>query len=220
LTILGDIRGTVSAPGVIRLYSLVVIGPAITFSTAAGEGTGDPRLQASVTTLAALLKVENEMSVQRAILYAALSARPPVLAPADLTSLLQAVQQQHADLSDFNASTDTTEQRLFSNTVSGVAVDRALEAEARAEAGIPVARLTGRFGLDAATWYSDMSRTIDDTREVANQLVGQVTTRAGALRSDATRRLVLTSIATLGLLLLVLLISAAVGRSLTRPPRR
>jgi hypothetical protein len=220
LTVLGDIRGTVSAPGVIPLYSLVVIGPAITFSTAAGEGTGDPRLQASVTTLAALLKVENEMSVQRAILYAALSARPPVLAPADLTSLLQAVQQQHADLSDFNASTDTTEQRLFSNTVSGVAVDRALEAEARAEAGIPVARLTGRFGLDAATWYGDMSRTIDDTREVANQLVGQVTTRAGALRSDATRRLVLTSIATLGLLLLVLLISAAVGRSLTRPPRR
>jgi hypothetical protein len=30
---------------------------------------------------------------------------------------------------------------------------------------------------------------------------------------------VLTSIVTLGLLLLVLLISAAVGRSLTRPPR-
>ena len=219
LTILGDIRGTVSAPGVIPLYSLVVIGPAITFSTAAGEGTGDARLQASVTTLAALLKVENEMSVQRAILYAALSARPPVLAPADLTSLLQAVQQQHADLSDFNASTDTTEQRLFSNTVSGVAVDRALEAEARAEAGIPVAQLTGRFGLDAATWYADISTTIGDTREVANQLVGQVTARAGALRSHATTRLVLTSIVTLGLLLLVLLISAAVGRSLTRPPR-
>jgi nitrate/nitrite sensing protein/HAAS domain-containing protein len=218
LTVLGDIRGTVSAPGIIRLYSLIVIRPAITFSTAAGDGTGDPRLQASVTTLAALLKVENEMSVQRAILYAALSARPPVLAPADQTSLLQAVQQQHADLSDFNASTDTTEQRLFSNTVSGAAVDRALEAEARAEA-VPVAQLKGRFGLDAATWYGDMSTTIGDTREVANQLVGQVTARAGALRSDATTRLVLTSIATLGLLLLVLLISAAVGRSLTRPPR-
>ena len=82
------------------------------------------------------------MSVQRAILYAALSARPPVLAPADLTSLLQAAQQQHADLSDFNASTDTTEQRLFSNTVSGAAVDRALEAEARAEA-VPVGAAEG-----------------------------------------------------------------------------
>jgi hypothetical protein len=219
LTILGDIRGTVSAPGVIPLYSLDVIRPAITFSTAAGDGTGDARLQATVTTLAALLRVENEMSVQRAILYAALSARPPVLAPADLTSLRQAFQQQQADLSDFYASADTTEQRLFSNTVSGAAVDRALAGAVRAEA-VPVARLKGRFGLDARTWYADMSTTIGDTREVANQLVGQVTARAGALRSDATRRLVLTSIVTLGLLLLVLLISAAVGRSLTRPPRR
>ena len=218
LTVLGDIRGTVSAPGVIPLYSLDVIRPAITFSTAAGDGTGDARLQASVTTLAALLRMENEMSVQRAILYAALSARPPVLAPADLTSLRQAFQQQQADLSHFYASADTTEQRLFSNTVSGAAVDRALAGEARAEA-VPVARLKGRFGLDAATWYADMSTTIGDTREVANQLVGQVTARAGALRSHATRRLVLTSIVTLGLLILVLLISAAVGRSLTRPPR-
>jgi hypothetical protein len=217
LTVLGDIRGTVPAPGVIPLYSLGVIRPAITFSTAAGDGTGDARLQATVTTLAALLRVENEMSVQRAILYAALSARPPVLAPADLTSLRQAFQQQQADLGDFNASADTTEQRLFSNTVSD-AMDRAVTGEARAQA-IPVAQLTGRFGLDAATWYADMSAAIGDTREVANQLVGQVTARAGALRSDATRRLVLTSIVTLGLLLLVLLISAAVGRSLTRPPR-
>jgi Nitrate and nitrite sensing len=218
LTVLGDIRGTVSAPGVIPLYSLDVIRPAITFSTAAGDGTGDARLQATVTTLAALLRVENEMSVQRAILYAALSARPPVLAPADLTSLRQAVQQQQADLSEFNASTNTTEQRLFSNTVSGAAVNQALAGTLRAEA-VPVAQLKGRFGLDAATWYGDMSTTIGDTREVANQLVGQVTARAGALRSHATRRLVLTSIVTLGLLLLVLLISAAVGRSLTRPPR-
>ena len=217
LTVLGDIRGTVPAPGVIPLYSLGVIRPAITFNTAAGDGTGDARLQASVTTLAALLRVENEMSVQRAILYAALSARPPVLAPADLTSLRQAFQQQQADEGDFNASADTTEQRLFWNTVSG-AMDRAVIGEARAQA-IPVAQLTGRFGLDAATWYAGMSAAIGDTREVANQLVGQVTARAGALRSDATRRLVLTSIVTLGLLLLVLLISAAVGRSLTRPPR-
>jgi hypothetical protein len=218
LTVLGDIRRTVPAPGVIPLYSLDVIGPAITFSTAAGDGTGDARLQATVTTLAALLRAENELSVQRAIVYAALSARPPVLAPADLTSLREAMQQQQADLGDFNASADTTERRLFSNT-AGAAMDRALAGEIRAEA-VPVAQLTGRFGLDATTWYGGMSTTIGDTRQVANQLVGQVTARAGALRSDATRRLVLTSIVTLGLLLLVLLISAAVGRSLTRPPRR
>ena len=218
LTVLGDIRGTMPAPGVIPLYSLGVIGPAITFTTGAGDGTGDTRLQATVTTLAALSRMENEMSLQRAILSAALSARPPVLVPADLTSLIQAVQQQRAYLGDFNASADTAEQRLFSKTVTGVAVDRARDDVDLAEA-VPVAWLEGRSGLDAATWYRDMSTTIGDTRQVTHQLVGQVTARAGALRSDATRRLVLTSIVTLGLLLLVLLISAAVGRSLTRPPR-
>jgi hypothetical protein len=84
---------------------------------------------------------------------------------------------------------------------------------------ILVAQPAGLSGLGAATWYADMSTTIGATREVADQLVGQLTARAGVLRSHATTRLVLTSIVTLGLLLLVLLISAAVGRSLTRPPR-
>ena len=223
LTDLGDIRKAVSASQVIRLYTDNVIEPANTFSAAVGGGTGDASLQGTVTTLAALLGVENEMSVQRAIVYAALSARPPVLAPRDLTSLQQAVQQEQADLSDFNAAANTAEQQLFTSTVSGAAVDRATWQEDLAEqaaAADPAAPLTRQTGLSAATWYGDMSTTIGDTRQVTNQLAGQVTARAGTLKSDATRRLALTSIVTLGLLLLVLLISAALGRSLTCPPRR
>ncbi len=135
LTVLGDIRGTVSAPGVIPLYSLDVIGPASTFSAAAGDGTGDARLQATVTTLTALLREENELSVQRAILYAALSARPPVLAPADLTRERQVIEQQQADLSDFYAAADTTEQRLFENTMSGAAYQHATAGEMRRRGG-------------------------------------------------------------------------------------
>jgi len=86
ITKLGDIRAAVSsaawpAPQVIEVYTSAVIAPAITFSAAAGGGTSDARLQGTVTTLAALLRVENDQSVQRAILYAALSAQPPVLAP-------------------------------------------------------------------------------------------------------------------------------------------
>jgi hypothetical protein len=218
VAVLGDIRRTLPAPGIIPLYSLGAILPAIRFSTAHGDGTGDWRLQARVTTVAALLRFENEMSVQRAIVYAALSARRPVLAPADRTSLVQAYQQQQADLGDFKAAANTTQQRLLSNTWSS-AMDRATADEVLAQA-LPVAQLTSRAGMDATTWYAGMSAGIGETREVTNQLAGQVTARAGALRSHATRRLVLTSILTLGLLLLVLLISAAVGRSLTRPPRR
>jgi hypothetical protein len=73
------------------------IGPADTFSAVAGGDTGDASLQRTVTTLAALLRVENEQSVQRAILYAALSAQPPVLVPDDRISLLQAAAQKQAE---------------------------------------------------------------------------------------------------------------------------
>jgi Nitrate and nitrite sensing len=222
LTDLGEIRTTMSsspaaASRVISVYTNNVIGPAITFSVAVGAGTDDTRLQGTVTTLAALLAVENDMSVQRAVLYAALSAQPPVLPPFGLTSLTQAAQQQQADQTAFTASADTAEQQLFTNTVSGSAVDRASAQETLAEAAAaakPSAPLGRNTGLDTATWYADMSTTIDDTRQVADQAAGQITARANTLKSNATRRLLLASIITL--LLLVLLIVTALARPLRR----
>jgi hypothetical protein len=228
IALLGNIRKAVSfsatpASMVIQTYTDNVILPANTFSAAVGGGTGDASLQGTVTTLAALLRVENDQSVQRAILSAALSAQPPVLAPEGLASLQQAAEQQIADLTDFNASASATEQQLFSNTVSGAAVDLAGSSEELAEqaaATHPSAPLTGNSGLAAATWYSEMSTTIGDTRKVTGQLTGQITARANTLKSNATYRLLLTSIVTLALLLLVLLTSAALALSLTRPSRR
>ena len=222
LTDLGEIRTTMSsspaaASRVISVYTYDVIGPAITFSAAVGAGTADTRLQVTVTTLAALLEVENDLSVQRAVLYAALSAQPPKLLPLALTSLEQASQQQQADRTAFDASADTAEQQFFLNTVSGPAVDSASAQETLAEAAAtakPSAPLTRNTGLDAATWYGDMSTTIDETRQVADQAAGQITARADILKSNATRRLLLTSIITL--LLLVLLIVAGLARPLRK----
>jgi hypothetical protein len=141
ITDLGEIRSAMSsraslpwpASQVIRVYTGNLIGPANTFSAAVGGGTNDARLQGTITTLAALLAVENEQSVQRATLYAALSAQPPVLTPEDLTSLQQAYSQETADLAAFTASADTTEQQLFANTVAGAAVDQAGAQEILAE---------------------------------------------------------------------------------------
>jgi hypothetical protein len=71
--------------------------------------------------------------VKRAILYAALSARPSVLAAEDLATLRQADDQASTDLADFNAATDTAEQELYSATVSGAVVDIASSNEVLAE---------------------------------------------------------------------------------------
>jgi hypothetical protein len=206
------------AAQVITIYTSDLIAPAITFSAAAGGGTSDARLQGNLTTLAALLRVENDQSVQRAILYAALSAQPPVLAPGELSSLQQADAQQAADLAAFASSADPAEQQLFANTVAGLAVDRATAQEILAEsaaAGRPPAPLTRNAGLDAATWYGDMSTTIGDTRTVAGQLADQITGQANTLKSNEAKTLLLTSTAAPALLL-VLLICAV----LARPPRK
>jgi hypothetical protein len=190
----------ISAAQVIRIYAGDLIDPENTFIAAVGGGTGDASLQVAVTTLAALLRVENDQSVQRGILYAALSARPPVLAAEELAILQQANLQERTDLADFNASTNTAGQELYSNTVSGAAVDIASSQEILAQqkaATSPSQPLTGDTGLDAATWYRDMSTTIGDTRMVTGQLAGQITAGANTLRSNAAKNLLLTSIITL-----------------------
>src|SRR6202012_4656260 len=206
---------------IVRVYSGNLIAPANTFSGSIGVGANDADLQGNVTTLGALLRYENQTAVQRAILYGALSSPRATLSPEELTSLQQAQQQGQADLSDFNASTDTAEQQNYSNTVSGAAVDRASSQEELAEqlAGKNEA-LTHGSGLTASSWNTSMTATITDTRTVANQLTKDITDRANYLRSHATEVLLITSLITLLLLLLVVVVSTVVARSLTRPLRK
>ncbi|MGD0609167.1 MAG: nitrate- and nitrite sensing domain-containing protein, partial [Streptosporangiaceae bacterium] len=208
---------------VIQAYTENIITPANTFSGATGAGATDAELQGDVITLGALLRVENETSVQRAVLYAVLSSPAGTVGPGDLTSLNQAFEQQAAAQSDFDAATGTPERQVLSNAVSGVRVDSARSEEDLAQsmlAANPGASLTAHNTLNAATWYTNMSATIGDTRQVANQLTGAITTRASALRSTSTQTLLMTSLVTLVLLLVVLLISTFVARSLIRPLRK
>ena len=215
-------RSPCSPPSqIVRVYSENLIAPANTFSGAIGTGANDATLQGDVTTLGALLRNENELSVQRAILYSTLISPQGTLRSEDLATLQQASEQAKADLAEFNASTDTAEQQNYSNTVSGAAVDVAASDEILAEqiaGNTPSASLNSR--LNAKNWTTDMGVTIDDTRTVVNQLTAATSARASTLRSDATTDLLVTSLVTLLLLLLVVLVSTIVARSLIRPLRK
>ena len=180
-------------------------------------------MQGDITTLGALLRNENQVSVQRAILYAALVSPQGTLRSEDLTNLQQASEQAKADLADFDASSDTAEQQFYSNTVSGNPVDVASSDEILAEqmaTNAPTVPLTSTGQLDQGNWNRDMTATLGDTRTVANQLTTAISSRASTLRSNATTELLVTSIVTLLLLLLVLLVSTTVARSLIRPLRK
>ena len=59
------------------------------------------------------------MSLQRAVLFAALSSPTKTFGPTDVATLKQASESQQADEAEFNASTSQAEQEYFSNTTSG-----------------------------------------------------------------------------------------------------
>jgi signal transduction histidine kinase len=211
------------ASQIVRVYSGNLIAPANTFSAVIGTGANDASLQGNVTTLGALLRNESQVSVQRAILYAALISPQGTLRSGDLTTLQQAHEQAVADLADFNASTDTAEQQNYSNTVSGGQVDVASSNEILAEqmaTTTPSVPLTNQSQLNARDWNADMTTTLKDTRTVADELTAAITGRANTLRSSATTSLLVTSLVTLLLLLLVVLVSTIVARSLIRPLRK
>ncbi len=219
----GVIETSFPASEVVRVYSENLITPANTFSAAIGTGANDATLQGDITTLGALLRNENQVSVQRAILYAALVSPQGTLRSEDLTNLQQASEQAKADLADFDASSDTAEQQFYSNTVSGNPVDVASSDEILAEqmaTNEPTVPLTSTGQLNPGNWNGDMTAYIGDTRTVADQLTAAVSSRASTLRSQATEELLVTSLVTLLLLLLVLLVSTTVARSLIRPLRK
>jgi signal transduction histidine kinase len=217
----GVTKSQFPASQIIRVYSENLIASANTFSAAIGNGANEADLQGDVTSLGALLRNENQVAVQRAILYAALVSPDGTLRSQDLATLQQAHEQAVANLASFNASSDTALQQKYSNTVSGAQVDVAASTEILAEQmATATPNVPLRTQLKPENWNADMALTIRDTQKVADQLAAEVTDHANALRSDATTDLLVTSLVTLLLLLLVVLVSTIVARSLIRPLRK
>ncbi len=215
-----------SASAIVQTYADQAIAAADTFSASVGNGTSDADLNGSQTALGALLRVENQMSVQRGVLLVALGSSPPALTPANLAALLQAQQQQAADQAEFSASASQSEQANFSSAAAGSAAGPARAEESlaltNAFSNVPLTSLNSVSSpkLTAPGWYSAMSVTINGTHQVEDQLAGVIATRASALRSQATSGLLVTSALTVLLLGLVVLVTTVVARSLILPLRK
>ena len=106
-----------------------VIQAFVTFSNDVAAGTGNATLQSDVSVLNALLRMEDDASLQRAYLYQALAGPQPALTPSALQDLNQATEQQQADTIAFNQSATVAEQQTETNTVAGPQVDEAKSAE-------------------------------------------------------------------------------------------
>src|SRR5215510_14549121 len=198
-----------------------------TFSNDIAAGTGNATLETDVSVLNAVLRMEDDVSLQPAYLYQALASPQPSLSAAALAALTQAATQQQADKSQFIAVAPVAEAQLLTNTVAGPQVDEAQSAEKRAIAAANSGSVL-TIGTQqscgaqppAQCWYSTQSAQIKQLRQVSDGLVRQVSAQANALESSALRSALITSAVTLLLLVLVLLITTFVARSMIRPLRK
>ncbi|HEY6495304.1 MAG TPA: nitrate- and nitrite sensing domain-containing protein, partial [Trebonia sp.] len=200
-----------------------------TFSNDVAAGTGNATLQSNVSVLNALLRMEDDASLQRADLYQALESSPANLSPNGLQDLNQAAEQQTADTAAFNQAASVTEQQTYNNTVAGPLVDESKSAEQLAISTTTAGQtlqVANQAALSAAHqtapeyWLTTQSDQIKQMRDVSNTLVGDITSQADSLESSSLQSALVISIATLLLLILVLLITTFVARSMIRPLRK
>ena len=213
---------------IIQTYDERLIQPFDTFSNDIAAGAGNASLQTDVTVLNALLRMEDDVSLQRAYLYQALASPRPGLTSVALTALNQAATQQQADTSQFTADASVVEAQNLNNTVSGPQVDAAKSEESLAIALTGKGQSIANIGTaqtcgttpQATCWYNTQGTQITQMRLVSNGLVGQITTQANSLVASAFRSAVITSAVTLLLLIIVGLITAFVALSMIRPLRK
>ena len=204
-----------------------VIQAFVTFSNDIAAGTGNATLQSDVSVLNALLRMEDDVSLQRAFLYQALASPQPALTPSALQDLNQATEQQQADTSAFNQAASVAQQQQLNNTVAGPQVDEAKSAEklavATANAGQPLSIGNPQTCTNlspAACWLNTQSFQLQQMRKVSNTLVSDINSQANTLESNSLHNAIIVSVATLLLLILVLLITTFVARSMIRPLRK
>jgi signal transduction histidine kinase len=199
---------------VINDYSLAMTDLFTLDDDIAQEG-GNAALIASVRALGSLSRMKDQASQQRAILATAFAAGE--FEPGVLNDLTAAQAQQASDLASFDTSATLSEGQFFNDIVAGPQVDQAQTIEQHAT-------VTGNNGgsLDPGTgqqWYAAMSATVVKMRMAEQQLAGSIVAQARALHQGAARSAELTAIAALAVLLIVLLATVIIARSMVRPLR-
>src|SRR5215468_3152204 len=222
ITDLRDLRGYATgsdAPAltVVTGYTLAT-GDVLTFDNDMAQQAGSAALVGGVRALGSLSRMKDQASQQRAILQAALLKRQ--FEPGTLQALAAAQAQQAADLVSFKTSATLGQTQLLNDTVAGPLVDQAQALEQRA---IVLGDNGAALSLGPAAdrqWYADMSYTVDRMRLAERQLATGITSQAEALRQDATRSVLLTAATAGAAVILVLLATLIIARSMVRPLRR
>jgi signal transduction histidine kinase len=183
-------------------------------------GSGDPTLNNDVRALNLVSLIAEEASEQRGLLAYAF-AQDGTFDPTVLTDVQNALEEQNANVAEFDRVATPQQVALYNSSVSGSLVNFASSQELQAiQFGLDNRSLT----LSATTaneWYGDMSTgTLGGIRTVEQDLVTATVSRATTLHRNAIVTASVIGAAVLIVLLLALLLTTVVGRSMVRPLRR
>jgi len=173
-------------------------------------------LIASVRALGSLSRMKDQASLQQAILGAALAEGR--FGPGASTALTIARVQQADDFGSFRGSATPEESWALTDTLSDPRATQARAVEQHATGAD-----NGALALDAHAsqqWAAGMSFTVGWMRHAEQQLTGWITAYAQAQQRNATRSAIVTGGAALAFLILVLLATLIIARSMVRPLRR
>jgi len=174
-----------------------VISVLLTFDNDLAAGSSSPQLAQTVSSLGDIAQMADEVSQQRAILYAELiqgqfgigGLQELVNAQAAQNSDLAAFQSVGQNLPAYSASSGLsptlTEVQQFNNIVSGPGIDAAEAIEQNAlisgDNGQPPIQPSG--GPQA--WYSDMTNELSTLREFESDLLASSHAQATSLQQSA-----------------------------------
>ncbi|MFF4774962.1 nitrate- and nitrite sensing domain-containing protein [Microtetraspora fusca] len=203
----------------INKYSIVISDLLRLYDTAA-EGVVDEDLNASIKALGSLVRAKEDVSRQRALLAVGLARQQ--LDPSELDAFTAARAGQESELAGFFAEASTVQRQLYSDTVTGQKIDRAAflaeRALSMAKAGRPIRALDR--GSDEQRWFDAASARTDSMRKVGETLTDAIIAKSIALEREARSGAVSNVVLVIGLLLVVVIITTVMARSLVRPLRR
>jgi signal transduction histidine kinase len=223
VTHLGTLRTTAqasqSALAVIAAYS-TPIGDMFSLNDQIAQGTADSGLANGVQALHSLSLAKDEATQQRAILVNALTQQ--LFADGELQALTTAESVQATDTTAFGTTATSQEQNALRTTVAGPLVNKAelIEEYVLNVGTLDTSALNINPGVAPRQWYAAMTDTVDKMQNVELGVAQSIVARSQLLQRGAGRSARFTAILTVVVLLLVLIATLLVARSLVLPLRR
>ena len=210
----GAAQGQTSALDAINGYS-VAVASLLPANDGVADASGDPTLIDSVRALGSLARMQDQAAQQQAILALALAGGR--FGPGTRTALMTAQAQQASDLASFRSSATPEESWALGETLASPPARQAQAVEEHA-----LAAGTGGLALGAPAsqqWSAGMSFTVGWMRHSERQLASWITGDAQAQQRSEMRSAIITGGAALAVLVLILLTTMIIIRSMVRVQR-